>query len=65
MKKQLLHFLVFLSFPIIMLPLLPLIIIFPLVLPPLVVLFPGLLLIAAMVVIGFNNDKPEIELEPK
>ena len=65
MKKKVLHLLSFLVFPLLLLPLLPLIILFPLVLPPLLFLFPGLLLIVALVVTGFNGDKPDIKPGPE
>jgi len=65
MRKKLLHLLSFLLFPLLLLPLLPLIVLFPLVLPPLLLLFPGLLLIAALVLTGFNGDKPDIKPDPE
>ena len=57
MNKKLLHLILFLVFPFLVLGLLPLLIVLPLILPPLVVLFPGLLLIVAMVLTGFSGDK--------
>ena len=59
MKRRFLHLLLFLSFPFLVLGLLPLLLFLPLALPPLLVLSPGLLLIAAMVLTGFNGDKPD------
>jgi hypothetical protein len=61
MKKKVLHLLWFLVFPLLLVPLIPLIVLFPLVLPPLLLLFPGLLLIVALVLTGFNGDKPDIK----
>lgn len=65
MKKKVFHLLWFLTFPFLLVPLIPLLILFPLVLPPLLLLFPGILLILALVLTGFNGDKPDIKSGPE
>ena len=52
MKKKLFHALLFVAFPFLVLPLLPALVLFPLIMPPLLVLAPGLLLIVLMVITG-------------
>jgi len=59
MNKNLFRILLFVAFPFLLLPLLPILILFPLVMPPLFVLSPGLLLIMVMVLTGFTADKPD------
>jgi len=58
MKKNLFHILLFLAFPFLVLPLLPALILFPLIMPPLLVLAPGLLLILVMVLTGTPVNGP-------
>jgi len=62
MKKKIFHSLLFVAFPFLVLPLLPALILFPLIMPPLLVLAPGLLLILAMVVTGSPVTEPEKKL---
>ena len=57
MNNLLRHFLFLLLVPFLLLPLIPILIIFPLVMPPLLVLSPGLLLLAVLIGVGgYSNN---------
>jgi len=54
--KKLSRLLLFAAFPLLVLPWLPLLLLFPVLLPPLLVLAPGLLLLVLGVLTGFAPE---------